>query len=292
MVPQVLAKPGGDATATMNLIVTSMSTSAVFKKLEEECAKTSGDGDGNKKKDNTKTAQGKHAPKPKAKKRSQKKHIKDDLNPNGNDENEDENSSPWSSMVYQMTDSSSGIIECREKTALDDFMHCFLDILKKANNQMTRNASGTSTSSCPSKLQEAFKLSSMSVFAHAASCFLEFTFTGSVCLNGKYVRNYTQFRPELQTFVTTAFDMAVTATSSSGPKGMPLFGEDMMLGSAPMGHLKDESDEMKAIERIRLATPIALRNGMQEFVTNVLVLPLEYHADFVKDSLFATLCGM
>ena len=55
----------------MNLIVTSMSTSAVFKKLEEECAKTSGDGDGNKKKDNTKTAQGKHAPKPKAKKRSQ-----------------------------------------------------------------------------------------------------------------------------------------------------------------------------------------------------------------------------
>ena len=51
-----------------------------------------------------------------------------------------------------------------------------------------------------------------------------------------------------------------------------------------MGHLKDESDEVKAIDRIRLASPIAVRNRTQEFVTNALVLPLEYHADFVKDS--------
>lgn len=295
MVPQVFTKPGNDATATMNLMVTSMSTSAIFKKLEDEyAANMPAGGDGSKKgTESSKTAKGKQAPKAKAKKRTQKK-GKDDLNQTGDDENEDENPTPWSNMVYQITD-SSGIPECREKTALDDFMHCFLEIIKKANKQVARNSTGSVTSSCPSKVQEAFKLSSMSVFAHAASCFLEFTFTGSVCLNGKYVRNYTQFRPELQTFVSTAFDMAVTATSSNGPKGMPLFGENVnpMLGAAPMGHLKDESDEVKAIDRIRLASPIAVRNGMQEFVTNALVLPLEYHADFVKDSnsFFATLCG-
>ena len=54
----------------------------------------------------------------------------------------------------------------------------------------------------------------MNVFGYAVSYFLEFTWTAVVAINGKFTRTYTAFRPELETFVHTSCELAVTGSET------------------------------------------------------------------------------
>ena len=101
----------------------------------------------------------------------------------------------------------------------------------------------------------------MNVFRYAVSCFLEFTWTAVVAINGKFTRTYTAFRPELETFVKTSCELAVTGVTSASSHTSPSATSHMQLGAnfsdlldagwAFGGNLKDESDEMKTLERIK-----------------------------------------
>lgn len=131
------------------------------------------------------------------------------------------------------------------------------------------------------KALESYRSSTMTLFGHALSCFFEFCWTGSVAINGKFVRNYSGFRDEMRTFVSTACELA------SGKKALSLQTHiadvlDGETGGLSVGHVKDESDEARAITRIKMAIPQAMQTGMDTFVREVLVLPLEFHAQFTQ----------
>ena len=258
LVPQVFVKPGSEAVATMNFIVTPMATSAVFKKLDQEAEAAPG-------KDDDKV-------KGKGKKRSGRSKPAAD----------DQQTTPtqWSNLAHPIPDpfSSMGheppLDASRPKTALDDFMNIFCDEVKRARAKVAGQ-----------KAEAAFQESVLSIFRHAFSCFCEFSWTGSVALNGKFSRVYSAFRPELETFLRTALELASASNvpSKSGDgKGLTLLA-DFALDLDPglqIGHIPD--DEEAALQRIKVGVPMNEKSGMGAFISDTVTLPLEYHGNFAK----------
>ena len=303
LVPQVFHKPGAEATGTMNFIITPMATSSVFRKLDEEQARLEedaekiasgglgrGSADGGK--GRGKRGRGRANPKVKATR----------SRPQGDADAEEEGvqKPPWTNMAYPMLDifgkaqpqqAPSGMViaeSSRPKTALDDFMNSFLEIVRSDLTKLDSQGASMKT------LQQ-FEDSVMQLFRHTVSCFYEFVFCGSVAMNGKYVRSYSGFRQEMQTFVRTASNMTMTSavaasSSSSGVAGKgeaALFADlniDPSSAGVPIGigHLQGEEDELRAIGRIKVALPTVTSEGMPQFIRDVLPLPLEYHVQFAQ----------
>ena len=143
-------------------------------------------------------------------------------------------------MVYPIDSSAA---DGRQKTALDDFMCVVLEIIHRYQNRMAKDM----------KLLAEFRKHADTMFSHAASCFMEFAWSGSVAMNGKFCRAYTVFRDELVTFSTTACELAssssVGSSSSSGAStsltlGLTFSnllegGDKSSAASLSIGHIKD-----------------------------------------------------
>ncbi|CAL1136738.1 unnamed protein product [Cladocopium goreaui] len=290
LIPQIFAKTGAETLAVMNYVVTPMSTSSVFKKLEEEAEARAGSkadasaaldgeeagpsrgraagrgrggaGGGGRKQ---KSVSGKAKAKAKATSEAERAEEKPDDH--------------WSPMASPLSSEvGGGSLDARYKTALDDAMHVF-----NAIASIYRNKVGEASS----KALQIYDQSIMTLFGHTISCFFEFAWSGTVAINGKFVRTYSGFRQEISTFITTACELASTC-SQPGKSRMSLATHisdvlDSETGLA-VGHgMKDESDEARATNRIVAALSTAAASGMVEFVNEVLELPLEFHAKFSED---------
>ena len=140
------------------------------------------------------------------------------------------------------------------------------------------------------RLTQLWTEAKMNVFRHAVSYFLEFTWTAVVAINGKFTRGYTGFRQELETFVQTSCELAVTGVTSASNSAAPSATSHLQLGAnfsdlldagwATGGNVKDESDEMKTLERIKSSVAAVKASGMVGFIKDVLPLPLSYHGAF------------
>ena len=85
----------------------------------------------------------------------------------------------------------------------------------------------------------------------------------------------------MSTFVSTGCALA------SGKKALSLATHisDMIDGDTAglsLGHAKDEPDEAKTTNRIKIALPIVIKTGMETFLHEVVPLPLEFHAQFTS----------
>ena len=291
LIPQIFAKTGAETLAVMNYVVTPMSTSSVFKKLEEEAEARAGSkadasaaldgeeagpsrgraagrgrggaGGGGRKQ---KSVSGKAKAKAKTTSEAERAEEKPDDH--------------WSPMASPLSSEvGGGSLDARYKTALDDVMHVF-----NAIASIYRNKVGEASS----KALQIYDQSIMTLFGHTISCFFEFAWSGTVAINGKFVRTYSGFRQEISTFITTACELASTC-SQPGKSRMSLATHisdvlDSETGLA-VGHgMKDESDEARATNRIVAALSTAAASGMVEFVNEVLELPLEFHAKFSEVS--------
>ena len=137
------------------------------------------------------------------------------------------------------------------------------------------------------------------MFGYAVSCFLEFCWTGEVALNGKFARQYSSFRPELESFLKTSCEMALNNAVAVGGSSRSAEGDaapavtlmlsakfsdflDADAGLSFGGQLKDQSDETRAMARIQMEVPKALSTsgGMADFIKDILPLPVEYHTQF------------
>ncbi|CAK9039937.1 unnamed protein product [Durusdinium trenchii] len=167
----------------------------------------------------------------------------------------------------------------RPKHALDDFMHIFFEIVGVAKEKLPENQ----------KAVQSFQASTVSLFRHAISCFYEFVFSGSAAVNGKFCRNYSMFRPELQAFMKSAVDMALSnasvglgpAGSTTSDKTIPLFADFNLDAGLQIGHLRDESDEVRALQRLKQGVPLCRESGMANFVATILELPVDSNANFI-----------
>lgn len=265
LIPQIFLKPGNETASVMNYIITPMATSSVFKKLEEEAGAGAAGSD--------QPGKGKGKGK---RRRGQKGKIA---------EGATEAEATFSALVYPMDGASEE--HARPKTALDDFMCLFMSVSAKCEKSLGESCKGGQRS------MQTYKTSVITLLGHTASCFFEFCFTGSVAINGKFVRNYSSFRTEMSTFIATACEMSVASASQASGSGTGRASQSLsahiseVLGADPtvlhLGHVKDESDEAKALARIKLGVPIAVRGGMDTFVQDVLQLPLEYHGAFATE---------
>lgn len=266
MVPHLFVKPGADAAATMNFLLTPMTTSAVFKKFDQE-VEAAEDG---KAEENTKTK----------KKKAKGKAVESQGS---------EGQIPWSNLAFPNLEGdvrpSRGVPGVpsadvgRPKHALDDFMHIFFEIVGVAKEKLPENQ----------KAVQSFQASTVSLFRHAISCFYEFVFSGSAAVNGKFCRNYSMFRPELQAFMKSAVDMALSnasvglgpAGSTTSDKTIPLFADFNLDAGLQIGHLRDESDEVRALQRLKQGVPLCRESGMANFVATILELPVDSNANFI-----------
>ena len=296
----MFAKPGGETSSVMNYIITPMATSAVFKKLEEEqeaydaerrsassqvpeepavgTEPSKGNRGGGKGRGRGRLS------KAKAKAKSGVGNQAQVGNPDCDDAHDHDKPEvhSWSPMAYPM--GSNGLSESgRHKTALDDFMHIFIRISESWKKTI---------SSAHSKNIQMYDSSLLTLFGHAISCFFEFSWTGSVAINGKFVRSYTNFRQEIITFVNTACELSASAPSSGAKKGLTLATHiqdvlDSETGFSFGYQVKDDSDESRATLRIQSAVEVMKQNGMDAFVNDVMSLPLEFHAKFTVVSQLA-----
>lgn len=248
MIPQIFNKTGGDTVATMNMLTTPMVSSSVFKKLETDSERSAAvqaaagqnaGKAGKAGKANGKGAKGGGSGKGKSKKGGKSE-------PTNGGENE-KVGKQWCSMVFPLDgpapDGSGG----RQKNALDDFMSVVLEIIESYQAKLGDEA----------KVVSDFEKHVGIMFHHAASCFMEFVWSGSVAMNGKFVRIYSAFRDELSTFATTACELAASASkppasSSAGAASSGLSlglsfatfmdggsGSDISMGNMTIGHIKD-----------------------------------------------------
>ena len=253
-----------------------MATSAVFKKLESELdqgaasqpqLELKGKGKGKGRKNKNRKGKGK-----------------------GEIETEPAQPISWSPLAFPLVETGSAPTPelARPKTALDDFTHCFLEV-KTAFEKKLSNAVRESDEHA-GRSQSTFNDSTLNLFGHGVSYFFEFVWTGNVAINGKFVRTYSAFRTELTTFISTACELAAASAASGGSRMTLAADFSHLIDSTPcsgvhVGHLKDETDEVKAIDRLKITIPAAIRSGMDGFIKDVLCLPIEYHAAFTQVSL-------
>ncbi|CAK9059138.1 unnamed protein product [Durusdinium trenchii] len=279
LLPQIFFKPGAETVANMNLLVVPMASSVVFKRLEAESQSAADECD------NTTPVKGK------GKKGKSKKTAASKRKPGkgkGNDcDGEDCETRQWSSMVFPLCDDPASAGEGRQKTALDDFMSIVTEVIKRYQAKYDKLEGAR-------KLQSQWETSMKSMFSHTVSCFMEFAWSGSVALNGKFTRTYSSFREELTTFATTACELALTSSSTGitsgqqAPLGLGTTLSDLFEGSGevsssnsmPLHQMKDASDETAALRRIETNLKTVTESGMQAFINNILVLPLEFHNKF------------
>lgn len=311
-------KPGGETVAIMNFIVTPMTTSQVFKKLEAEKEQAESQwkslreaealfasrlptgpsptppGDAGKGKganDPTPTPaagarlpsvqdavrgkgqKGKGKGKPKAKGKGAEA-TSAEADTAGVDE-----CLAWDAMVYPLLVEGAASVSDggRQKTVLDDCMCLFNSAEAKARTKIGRDSDA--------KSELAFNQASSALLHHTMSVFQEFVWTGTAAINGKFTRTYSQFRQELITFLQTAFEVATSGAPGSASVFLSAHMSDLADGSASAvsigsGQLMDQSDELKAIDRIKIATTSQSLNELESFVRDVLPLPLEYHGPF------------
>ena len=288
-------KPGSETLAIMQYLTTPMSSSVTFKKLEAEKEAY----DENVKKDQPNQgasrptesqaglpsltgarARGRGAAKAKGRGNSSragkgKGHAED----SGNDkELKDLNDIVnWSPLAFPLIGDAASSDLSRHKTALDDFMNIFFGLVAKHRRIQKSNQNGN---------EKHFLVVVKPLFRHAISIFFEFAWSGSAAINGKFARVYSTFRTELITFLNTAMESSVASggiqISAKLADFMDMDTPSIGLG-AGSGNLQDETEETKAVERVKLAMT-SLSNsdsGFVEFVTDVLPLPLEFHAKFV-----------
>lgn len=276
LIPQCFSKPGNETNSVINYVVLPMATSAVFKKLESELdqgaasqpqLELKGKGKGKGRKNKNRKGKGK-----------------------GEIETEPAQPISWSPLAFPLVETGSAPTPelARPKTALDDFMHCFLEV-KTAFEKKLSNAVRESDEHA-GRSQSTFNDSTLNLFGHGVSYFFEFVWTGNVAINGKFVRTYSAFRTELTTFISTACELAAASAASGGSRMTLAADFSHLIDSTPcsgvhVGHLKDETDEVKAIDRLKITIPAAIRSGMDGFIKDVLCLPIEYHAAFTQVSL-------
>ena len=210
LIPQIFAKTGAVTLAVMNYVVTPMSTSSVFKKLEEEAEARAGS-----KADASAALDGEEAGPSRGRAAGRgrggaggggRKQKSVSGKAKAKATSEAERASPLSSEV------GGGSLDARYKTALDDVMHVF-----NAIASIYRNKVGEASS----KALQIYDQSIMTLFGHTISCFFEFAWSGTVAINGKFVRTYSGFRQEISTFITTACELASTC-SQPGKSRMSL----------------------------------------------------------------------
>lgn len=268
----------------MSYLTTPMATSAVFKKLEEEhnfdAPTHHGGGDTDKDKDKSLPSikrragaggRGQGAGGGGRGRKGRKGAEKEGEAVDCDLEDTGAAKEAWSPMAYPLMCDGVGDSGSRHKTALDDFMHQFLHISTGFEKKL-----GSTEKAC-----DQYKSAVMTLFGHAMSSFYEFCFTGSVAINGKFVKSYTAFRDEMNTFISTGCELA------SGKKALSLATHisDMIDGDTSglsLGHAKDEPDEAKTTNRIKIALPIVIKTGMETFLHEVVPLPLEFHAQFTS----------
>lgn len=258
LIPQIFAKTGAETLAVMNYVVTPMSTSSVFKKLEEEAEARAGS-----KADASAALDGEEAGPSRGRAAGRgrggaggggrkQKSVSGKAKAKATSEAERAEEKPddhWSPMASPLSSEVGG-------GSLD------LDIAS-----IYRNKVGEASS----KALQIYDQSIMTLFGHTISCFFEFAWSGTVAINGKFVRTYSGFRQEISTFITTACELASTC-SQPGKSRMSLATHisdvlDSETGLA-VGHgMKDESDEARATNRIVAALSTAAASGMVEFVT-------------------------
>lgn len=305
-------KPGSETVAVMNYIVTPMATSIVFKKLDEEkeaidlekslkaepddesalaaSLRARGRGGGRASAGRGRSGGGTTRRTGKGKSKSNSKGEQAQTATSNEQEEEMESeSATWTAMAYPLLPVGEAVgasVDGRPKTAFDDFLHLFIRISEFYKKRI---------SEADAKATQMYEQSSMTLFGHAVACFLEFAWTGSVAINGKFVRSYTAFRSEMTTFVKTASDLSSGSAGATGTSARLSLAtklanhiSDAFDGGAGLsvGHaVKDESDESKAIARIQFALPTVKADGMMDFVKGVMSLPLEFHAKFTEASL-------
>eukprot|EP00435_Cladocopium_sp_Y103_P026998 s722_g6.t1 len=271
LLPQVFTKPGGETLSIMSYLTTPMATSAVFKKLEEEhnVDAPTHDVGGDRGKDKDKSlpsikrrggagGRGQGAGgrgRGRKGRKAAEKEGGEAANCDVEDADVEKESESWSAMAYPLMSEGLSDSGSRHKTALDDFMHQFLHISTGFENKLASTE----------KACDQYKSAVMTLFGHAMSCFYEFCFTGSVAINGKFVKAYTAFRDEMSTFISTGCELA------SGKKALSLATHisDMIDGETAglsLSYGKDEPDEIKTTNRIKIALPIVIKTGMETFL--------------------------
>lgn len=279
-------KPGSETLAIMQYLTTPMSSSAAFKKLEAEK-------DAYDENQKDKTNQGASQPaesqaglpslsrggrgRAKSKAKGRGKSSKAENSGNDNELKDFNDIANWSPLAFPLAGDAASSDLSRRKTALDDFMNIFLGLVAKHRQVQQTSQNGN---------EKNFLVAVKPLFRHAVSVFFEFVWSGSAAINGKFARAYTSFRSELITFLNTAMESSM---ASGGIQISAKLADFMDMGTpsiglgAGSGNLQDETEETKAVERVKLALTTLSKpgSGFVEFVTDVLPLPLEFHAKFV-----------
>ena len=292
LIPNLFIKPGAETLAIMNYVSTPMASSAAFKKLDQEKESALEQQKTTAPSSQVQPSQSdapNTAPLPSVRgrrggKKSAKAKGKANTTAKAGSEVEDPlpdmmDIRNWTSMAYPLVSDTGSADLNRHKTALDDFLNIFHALVD-------RHLPSKKGDDLQSQLQPA---TTKPLFQHGMSIFLEFVWSGSAAINGKFARAYTTFRSEIITFMTTALEIAGGQGGSGtrvsiSTRLSDLIGEDMPTIGFGLGNskLEDESDESKAIQRIKMSVD-ALQNpssGFPSFVPDVLPLPLDYHEKF------------
>ncbi|CAE7946238.1 unnamed protein product, partial [Symbiodinium sp. KB8] len=280
-----------NAGAIMNYVTTPMATSAVFRRLEAEqdAAAKAAKAEGNSEQPAADSAKGSAKKKAKSKAKAKGK-GKSDASTDANAANAGTVPGPgeWSPLAIPAEGSEGHADMSRPKTVMDDFMTIMLESFARAEKKLAPGGMHNMSE----RFSQIWTEAKMNVFRYAVSYFLEFTWTAVVAINGKFTRGYTGFRSELETFVHTSCELAVTGVTSASSSAAPSATSHLQLGAnfsdlldagwATGGNVKDESDEMKTLERIKNSIAAVKASGMVTFIQDVLPLPLSYHAGFAK----------
>jgi len=291
LIPNLFVKPGAETLAIMNYVSTPMASSAAFKKLDQEREsaleeqKTSEPSSQVQvQPSNPNASSTGPLPSNKGRRGVKKSKAKAKTAAKASCEVEDPivdmmDIKNWTSMAYPLVSDTGSADLNRHKTALDDFLNIFHALVD-------RHLPSKKGDDVQSQLQPA---TTKPLFQHGMSIFLEFVWSGSAAINGKFARAYTTFRSEIITFITTALEIAGGQGGSGtrvsiSTRLSDLIGEDMPTIGFGLGNskLEDESDESRAIQRIKMSVD-ALQNpssGFPSFAADVLPLPLDYHEKF------------
>lgn len=293
LIPNLFVKPGAETLAIMNYVSTPMASSAAFKKLDQDKesaleeqkatepssqvqvdpSKSNASNTGPLPSNKSRRGCGKKSAKAKAKTAAKAGcEVEDPLVDTMDIRH-------WTSMAYPLVSDTGSADLSRRKTALDDFLNIFHALVD-------RHLPGKKGDDLQSQLQPT---TTKPLFQHGMSIFLEFVWSGSAAINGKFARTYTTFRSEIITFMTTALEIAGGQGGSGtrvsiSTRLSDLIGEDMPTIGLGFGNskLEDESDESRAIQRVKMSVD-ALQNpstGFPSFAADVLPLPLDYHEKF------------
>ena len=172
----------------------------------------------------------------------------------------------WSPMATPLVGEPGDVT--RHKTCLDDFMYIFYGLVGSSKIDQDDG----------SRTNQAI----MSLFRHSASIFLEFVFSGSAAINGKFAKAYSVFRAELITFLSTALEIAgKSAAGKISARLADFMTHEHEATAFGVGPVQDESDEVRTMERIRMACNVLeMHAHFKNYIAEVLPLPLEFHAKF------------